>query len=84
MAMEGSSEGIEAQPSVRIELLKLLTLLKLTPRVQTNQTVSGDRFLDGQFILETQTLFFPALRLFKNSSLSCKIYGKDSVDATWT
>lgn len=81
MAMEGSSEGIEAQPSVRIELLKLL---KLTPRVQTNQTVSGDRFLDGQFILETQTLFFPALRLFKSSSLSCKIYGKDSVDATWT
>jgi hypothetical protein len=81
MAMEGSSEGIEAQPSVRIELLKLL---KLTPRVQTNQTVSRDRFLDGQFILETQTLFFPALRLFKNSSLSCKIYGKDPVDATWT
>lgn len=81
MAMEESSGGIEAQPSVRIELLKLL---KLTPRVQTNQTVSGDRFLDGQFILETQTLFFPALRLFKSSSLSCKIYGKDSVDATWT
>jgi hypothetical protein len=35
MAMEGSSGGIEAQPSVRVELLKLL---ELTPRVQTSQT----------------------------------------------
>jgi hypothetical protein len=55
VAMEGSSGGNEAQPSLRIELLKLL---ELTPRVQTSQTVFGDRFLDGQFILETQTFLF--------------------------
>jgi hypothetical protein len=55
MAMEGSSGGIEAQPSLRIELLKLL---ELTPRVQTSQAVFGDRFLDGQFTLETHTLMF--------------------------
>jgi hypothetical protein len=39
--MEGSLGGVGAQPSLRIELLKLL---ELTPRVQTSQTVSGDRF----------------------------------------